>query len=140
MDKGLKLKKNVKYFLKLHCSGRNCCDGVNPITLNGTATGLTDLDMYYSKVSNAYNAYRQIQDEDKYPASSLGFAKQRPEWEIVGAFKTDPIEISSISLSNAVVTVTSGFAVSTTTTTCVAVLVFPFASVTVQVTVVLPTG
>ena len=88
------------------------CDGVNPITLNGTATGLTDLDMYYSKVSNAYNAYRAIQDEDKYPASSLGFAKQRPEWEIVGAFDTDRITISTIISGNggtasAVVTVTT---------------------------------
>ena len=53
------------------------CDGVNNI---GTY-GLTDLDMYYSKVSNAFNAYRDI--DQKYPSSPEGFAKQRPEWEIV---------------------------------------------------------
>ena len=82
------------------------CDGVNNIG----SYGLTDLDMYYSKVSNAYNAYREI--SQKYPASPLGFAKRNPEWEIVGAFAADPISISSIisgngSVASAVVTVTT---------------------------------
>jgi hypothetical protein len=82
------------------------CDGVNKI---GTY-GLTDLDMYYSKVSNAYNAIRDI--DQKFPVSELGFAKQRPEWEIVGAFASDPINISNIisgngSVANSVVTVTT---------------------------------
>lgn len=82
------------------------CDGVNEIS----AYGLTDLDMYFNKVSNAYNSVRDI--DQKYPSNSLGFAKQRPEWEIVGAFATDPIDISSIisgngSVANPVVTVTT---------------------------------
>ena len=82
------------------------CDGVNNIG----SYGLTDLDMYYSKVSNAYNAYREI--DQKFPSSSLGFAKRNPEWEIVGAFAADPIEISSIisgngSTASALVTVTT---------------------------------
>ena len=82
------------------------CDGVNTIG----SYGLTDLDMYYSKVSNAYNAYREI--DQKFPSSSLGFAKRNPEWEIVGAFASDPIEISSIISGNgatasALVTVTT---------------------------------
>ncbi len=87
------------------------CDGVNKITLpNDVATGLTDLDMYYSKVSNAYNAYREI--DQKFPSETLGFAKRNPEWEIVGAFATDPIKISSIisgngSTASALVTVTT---------------------------------
>jgi hypothetical protein len=68
------------------------CDGVNNIG----SYGLTDLDMYYSKVSNAYNSFRAIDDNDKYPENPNGFAKRNPEWEIVGAFATDPIEISSI--------------------------------------------
>lgn len=81
-------------------------DGVNPI---GTY-GLTDLDMYYSKLSNAYNQVRNI--DQKYPSDPEGFAKQRPEWEIVGAFASDPIDISSIisgngSIPNSVVTVTT---------------------------------
>ena len=72
------------------------CDGVNKIG----SFGLTDLDMYYSKVSNAYNSYREIEPEDKYPTNLSGFAKRRPEWEIVGAFAPDPIEISSIIAGN----------------------------------------
>ena len=57
---------------------------------------LTDLDMYYSKISNAFNLASGRDIDQKYPASPGGLAKQRPEWEIVGAFATDPINISSI--------------------------------------------
>ena len=67
-------------------------DGVNKF---GT-TGLTDLDMYYSKISNAFNRASGREIDQKYPATPEGFAKQRPEWEIVGAFATDPTVISSI--------------------------------------------
>jgi hypothetical protein len=82
------------------------CDGVN----NVGSYGLTDLDMYYAKVSNAFNAYRDI--DQKYPDSPLGFAKQRSEWEIVGAFAPDPINISDIISGNgatasAIITVTT---------------------------------
>ena len=70
-------------------------DGVNKIP----GYDLTDLDMYYAKLSNAYNTgsgspNRNI--EEKYPESVEGFSKQRPEWEIVGAFADDPITITSI--------------------------------------------
>ena len=67
-------------------------DGFNTVT----GYSLTDLDMYYSKVSNAFNAASGRDIDQKYPTSSLGFAKQRPEWEIVGAFASDPIRIISI--------------------------------------------
>lgn len=67
-------------------------DGVNEY--NGT--GLTDLDMYYAKLSNAFNLASGRDIDDKYPANPLGFEKQRPEWEIVGAFAADPIQISTI--------------------------------------------
>lgn len=82
------------------------CDGVNTIG----SYGLTDLDMYYSKVSNAYNAYREI--DQKFPSSPGGFAKRNPEWEIVGAFASDPISISNIisgngSVASSVITVTT---------------------------------
>ena len=55
--------------------------------------------MYYAKLGNAYNTGSGSPDRNidtKYPADSDGFAKQRPEWEIVGAFASDPISISSI--------------------------------------------
>ncbi len=59
-------------------------------------TGLTDLDMYYAKLSNAFNLASGRDIDQKYPADPLGFEKQRPEWEIVGAFAADPIKISTI--------------------------------------------
>ena len=66
-------------------------DGVN----NVGSYGLTDLDMYYAKLSNAFNLASGRDIDQKYPANPLGFEKQRPEWEIVGAFAADPIQISS---------------------------------------------
>ena len=67
-------------------------DGVNlPSGYN-----ITDLDMYYSKVSNAFNRASGREIDQKYPAEADSFAKQRPEWEIVGAFAADPIAITTI--------------------------------------------
>jgi hypothetical protein len=67
-------------------------DGVNNVGLYG----LTDLDMYYAKLSNAFNSASGREIPEKYPANPFGFEKQRPEWEIVGAFAEDPVTISSI--------------------------------------------
>ena len=67
-------------------------DGVN----NYDRSGLTDLDMYYAKVSNAYNTASTRDIDQKFPSTPDGFAKQRPEWEIVGAFADDPINITKI--------------------------------------------
>ena len=69
-------------------------DGVNKLS---QFSDLTDLDIYYSKLSNAYNkasANREI--TQKYPTAPKGFAPQRPEFEIVGAFATDPLNITKI--------------------------------------------
>ncbi len=81
-------------------------DGVNLVG----GYELTDLDMYYSKVSNAFNRASGREIDQKYPATPEGFSKQRPEWEIVGAFATDPVAIVSIksgdgSTPNSIVTV-----------------------------------
>ena len=67
-------------------------DGVN--IPSGYA--ITDLDMYYSKVSNAFNRASGRDIDQKFPVQANSFAKQRPEWEIVGAFAPDPINISSV--------------------------------------------
>jgi len=69
-------------------------DGVNEV---GTK-GLTDLQMYYAKLSNAYatGSGRSIDSDDVFPANPLGFNPKRPEFEIVGAFAPDPITITSI--------------------------------------------
>ena len=70
------------------------CDGVNNV--NGYDS--TDLDMYYYKVGNAYNqgSTRPIEDTQKYPRSTLAFEPQVPEYEIVGAFKSDPLKLTKI--------------------------------------------
>ncbi len=67
-------------------------DGVNiPSQFN-----FSDLDMYYYKLTRAYNNASGRNVDQKYPDEPGGLAKQRPEWEIVGAFATDPININSI--------------------------------------------
>ena len=85
-------------------------DGVNV-----TSTGLTDLQMYYAKLSNAYtvSSPRPIQTDDSFPNNTQGFAPQRPEFEIVGAFASDPLAIDIIRagsedgvLSNVVTVIT----------------------------------
>ena len=75
------------------------CDGVNIVNQDSFGN-LTDLDMYYSKVSNAYNNYREIENSQKFPNSTTSFAKRAPEWEIVGSFQSDPISISKIISGN----------------------------------------
>jgi len=83
-------------------------DGVNiPIGYS-----ITDLDMYYAKVSNAFDAASGRDIPEKYPNSPLGFAKKNPEWEIVGAFATDPINISAI-ISGDGITVSNQITVTT---------------------------
>ena len=68
-------------------------DGVN----KDEQTGLTDLNMYYYKLSLAYGTATTNRNiVDKFPASTEGFAARRPEFEIVGAFAADPINITSL--------------------------------------------
>ena len=68
-------------------------DGVNKLDAFG---GLTDLDVYYSKLSNAYNRASGREVDQKFPSEAGSLAKQRPEYEIVGAFNSDRIQITSI--------------------------------------------
>ena len=80
------------------------CDGVNNVKSGSVSYDLTDLDMYYAKVGNAYNegaSPREIETAEKYPQDPLAFEPQRPEYEIVGAFAADPLELSYIRAGNA---------------------------------------
>ena len=86
-------------------------DGLN----NVTSYDLTDLDMYYSKLSNAYNQASGRDIDEKYPSTPLGFTKQRPEWEIVGAFANDPVQILNIISGSGDGTVGPQITVTTTT-------------------------
>ena len=69
-------------------------DGVNEV---GTQ-GVTDLAMYYAKLSKAYagGSGRQVDSTDVFPGNKEGFTSVRPEFEIVGAFAADPLVITSI--------------------------------------------
>ena len=68
-------------------------DGINTFD---QFSALTDLDIYYSKLTNAFNRASGRDIDNKYPAAPKSFAPQRPEFEIVGAFATDPLNITSI--------------------------------------------
>ena len=68
-------------------------DGVNKLD---NFSDLSDLDIYYSKLTNAFNRASNREIDQKYPTAPKGFSPQRPEFEIVGAFATDPLNISNI--------------------------------------------
>ncbi|MHA2201507.1 MAG: tail fiber domain-containing protein [Candidatus Thorarchaeota archaeon] len=93
-------------------------DGVNI----PTGYTITDLDMYYSKLSNAFNTETGRNIDQKWPGDPQGFAKKRSEWEIVGAFAADPVNISTIKSGDgftpgSVITVTTSTAHGLTTGT-----------------------
>jgi len=69
-------------------------DGVNEVS----GQGVTDLAMYYAKLSEAYGtgSGREVDPLDKFNVNKKGFTSVRPEFEIVGAFAADPITITSI--------------------------------------------
>jgi len=88
-----------------------CFEYADGVTVD-SRFNLTDLDIYYSKLSNAFNIASTRDIDQKYPSDAGGFAKQRAEWEIVGAFGTDPFTIASMysgdgSTPGTVVTVTT---------------------------------
>jgi len=89
-----------------------CFEYADGITIPSGYT-ISDLAMYYAKLSNAFNSTdRIIEASDRFPASTTGFSPQRPEFEIVGAFAADPINISNIISGdgftpNTVITVTT---------------------------------
>ena len=85
-------------------------DGVNV----ESRFNLTDLEIYYSKLSNAFNTASTRDIDQKFPASLDGFAPQRPEFEIVGAFASDPLSIQSLFSGSGT---TAGNVVTVTTTT-----------------------
>jgi hypothetical protein len=73
-----------------------CFEYADGITIP-SGYAITDLAMYYAKLSNAFNSTdRIIESSDRFPESNTGFSPQRPEFEIVGAFAADPINISNI--------------------------------------------
>ena len=85
-------------------------DGVNV----DNRFNLTDLEIFYAKLSNAYNLASTRDIDEKFPSSTEGFAPQRPEFEIVGAFASDPLSITELISGDGN---TPGTVVKVTTTT-----------------------
>ena len=83
-------------------------DGVNE-----QEGGLTDLQMYYGKLSIAYGTGSAREIKNPYPDLN-SFAPLRPEFEIVGAFGADPIQVDTIKSGDGV-TPTNVITVQTTT-------------------------
>jgi len=90
-----------------------CFEYADGVTVDNRFS-LTDLEIYYAKLSNAFNISSTRDIDQKYPASSDGFAPQRPEFEIVGAFASDPLSISTLICGDGA---TPGNVVTVTTTT-----------------------
>ena len=84
-------------------------DGVN----KDTRTNLTDLNMYYYKLSIAYGTATEDRNiSEKFPGNLEGFVSKRPEFEIVGAFAADPLRLTSIqsgdgATASSIITVTT---------------------------------
>ena len=77
-------------------------DGVNLKTL----TGLSDLQMYYYKLMNAYGATTGNREIIDYPTSN-DFEPNSPEFKIVGDLTSGDIRISSLTSSSTVASVTT---------------------------------
>ena len=78
-------------------------DGVNDVILDGVQTGITDLEMYYYKVTFAYgdSGGRALAD---YPSTgALDFEPSIDEFRIVGDLKADPLGITSIRSGDGVI-------------------------------------
>ena len=69
-------------------------DGINNVLIDGTDTGLTDLDMFYFKVAQAYGdaSGRPVGD---YPTFD-DFEPNVDEFRIVGDLQSDPVGVTSI--------------------------------------------
>jgi hypothetical protein len=82
-------------------------DGVNEAYLGSEASGLTDLEMYYYKVTYAFGdtSGRGLAN---YPISNTSdFEPSIDEYRIVGDLRADPIGITSIKAGNGVVPTTT---------------------------------
>lgn len=73
-------------------------DGVNEVNINSNPTGLTDLDMYYHKITIAYDSISNRGLVD-FP-ENLDFEPNINEFRIVGPLQEIPLGISSIRAGN----------------------------------------
>ena len=82
-------------------------DGVNEVSLGTEKTGLTDLEMYYYKVTHAYGD-TSGRGLPNYPVNNVSdFEPSVDEYRIVGDLRADPIGITSVKSGNGIVPTTT---------------------------------
>jgi hypothetical protein len=82
-------------------------DGVNEVVLGTEQAGLTDLEMYYYKVTYAYGD-TSGRGLPNYPVNNVSdFEPSVDEYRIVGDLRADPIGITSIKSGNGIVPTTT---------------------------------
>jgi hypothetical protein len=82
-------------------------DGVNEVSLGLEQAGLTDLEMYYYKVTYAYGD-TSGRGLPNYPVNNVSdFEPSVDEFRIVGDLRADPIGITSIKSGNGLVPTTT---------------------------------
>jgi len=100
-NKNFGLQRNPSFsHHKLTCF--EYADGVNKTTL----TKLTDLEMYYFKLMNAYGDDTGNRKITAYPSVS-DFEPNNPEFRIVGALQAGDLEIENLTSTGVVATVTT---------------------------------
>jgi len=82
-------------------------DGVNEVFLGTEQTGLTDLEMYYYKVTYAYGD-TSGRGLPNYPVNNVSdFEPSVDEYRIVGDLRADPIGVTSVRAGNGLVPTTT---------------------------------
>jgi hypothetical protein len=101
---GRKVAPNFSHH-KLTCF--EYADGINQVKLGTEQTSLTDLEMYYYKVTYAYGD-TSGRGLPNYPVNNTSdFEPSIDEYRIVGDLRADPIGITSIKSGNGVVPTTT---------------------------------
>jgi len=101
---GTKVAPNFSHH-KLTCF--EYADGVNEVELGTEQTGLTDLEMYYYKVTYAYGD-TSGRGLPNYPINNVSdFEPSVDEYRIVGDLRADPIGVTSIRSGNGVIPTTT---------------------------------
>ena len=82
-------------------------DGVNEVILDGNATGVTDLEMYYYKLTHAYGT-TSGRGLPNFPAvGGTDFEPSIDEFRIVGDIQPNPLGITSVRSGNGIIPTTT---------------------------------
>jgi hypothetical protein len=82
-------------------------DGVNEVILDGNGTGVTDLEMYYYKLTHAYGT-TSGRGLPNFPAvGGTDFEPSIDEFRIVGDIQPNPLGITSVRSGNGIIPTTT---------------------------------